>query len=89
MSQTTIEELLEEYRETANTLRIRYDLAKRELRTGPRVRSDAVRHAGLLRDMLIDVLFTVQEIEEYLAEDDPPLSGKDRGKDLPILRTYV
>ncbi len=62
----SMEALLAEYRGTAARLRVRRDLAARELRDGSCVRSDAARRVRLLGEMLVDVLCTIHEIEDYL-----------------------
>lgn len=61
-----MESLLAEYRETANRLRVRRDLAALELRRGSAVRSDAARRVQLLGEMFVDVTCTIHEIEDYL-----------------------
>jgi len=62
----SMETLLAEYRETAKHLRMSRDLAALELRRGSSARSDAARRVRLLGEMLVDVICTIHEIEDYL-----------------------
>lgn len=62
-----LEQLLSEYRATADTLRLRRDMARHAVQNGAfDLRGEADRRAQLLGDMYLDVQFTIREIENYL-----------------------